>query len=265
MISICQTGLNLQHLRVLVLNGRNKPKIPRKLSMYCTSGCCTTSTQHFHGKSRKMQFDILVAVAEVRLPGIAYNNLSRWKHIGSWALFHWHVLIIHYAILSAWLADKIGNGSFLNLFAKLSPWMYLPSFIYLSCFFLVCCLSSLCLLPIRLNTPLFLCRVVSSQPGHPGSFWFVDLILVWCCLGLSRGSNDGTVGRVGLPIQLSDNTSPQSPPLWSDLRADEKQPQRGTHLYRWRFKMWHPAAWSRMGWSWFPSREVYRRNVKSWL
>ncbi|CAJ1087081.1 Hypothetical predicted protein, partial [Xyrichtys novacula] len=30
----------------------------------------------------------------------------------------------------------------------------------------------------------------------------------------------------------------------SDVKADEKQPGRGTRVYRGKFKIWRPAGWS---------------------
>lgn len=196
----------------------------------------------------RMQFDILGALVEVRLPGIAHDKPSRQKHTGSWALFHWHTLIIHYFIFPAWLADRLGMAA---------SWTFLQSCL-LECTFLRSFICPTCpaFAPLPFVSPPHkakyssLHRVVSSPPGHPGSVRFVDLILVWCCLSSSQGSNDRSAGPTRpLSVQPTDNTSPRSPPLRSDLKADEKRPQRGTHVCRWRFKIWHPAGWSGMEWS----------------
>lgn len=159
------------------------------------------------------------------------------------------LLLIHYLIFPAWPKHRLEMAA---------SWTFLQSCL-LECTFLrssICptFFFSLAHLPFvpppheAKYSPLH--RVVSTPPGHPGSVLFVDLILVWCCLSSSQKAQmTAAPDGPGLSVQLSDNTSPQSLPLRSDLKADEKQPQRGTHVYRRGFKIWHPAGWSRMEWT----------------
>lgn len=119
-----------------------------------------------------MWCDIFYTAVELKLPW-HWAQLARWTET-HWLqlLFHWHMLITHSLFYIPSLTHRwIENGCFRGLFAKLSPWMYLPSFI---------CPSLPSLSSPEMGSCSWFRGAVSSLPGHSGAVWLVDLILVWC-------------------------------------------------------------------------------------